>query len=342
MEKNYNIDISYIDYLINIISNNGLFEYSSDIDVLNKLKRLLNNGESILVEDNDLRSRLQENSEYLSLYNRVYPYVRQIIKSSVIDEDDNTIFNKIKLSDNDVIELAQEFFAKQNSSYSQLMRDFLEDASDHLKFIPPTPHTEGESYFIRSTGDCFCIVPNYSNIMKFSIFTHECTHIFDWYINDNFLNNFLIAESHSLLMELLACDYLNNLLNLDKENIKRQLQIHKLIKTDSMNIYEIMQMLYLYKRFGEDGIKKIKRVYSPKYLEYISMYSLDVFFRYQLSYLIAIELYILYQSDKEKTLWLIREIVNKGNFKTIEEVLAKEKIEIGEHFTDYERKLILK
>lgn len=343
MERKYDIKLDYLQYLKIIIKENGLFDYNDDLVVIDKLSNILNGlfSEDINKEIS-LGNKLNENWQDLVYYKQFYPFIRQIIKNSILDGENKIEYRQTKISDEEAVNLIEEFFRKQNSSYQQRIDDFLEDANEHIKFIPPTSHTDGLTFFIRATGDYFCIVPNYPNISKVAILAHETTHVLDWFNNEDFLGQFLISETHSLLMEMLACDFYQEKFKIDEEGQKRKRELHNLIKADSLTIYELMQIIYIYKKEGEKGLNKIRRIYSSKYLKYITGYSLDDFFKYQIAYLIAIELYTLYQYDKEKALWTIDKIVSMETNETVIDSLERDNIVLGEHFSEYERKLLLK
>lgn len=343
MEKNYNIEISYLEEINELLKEIGDFQAYSDSFLIERLIDRLSHHYSFSQEPFSLETQILEDLGDLSFYKPFYPYSRAIISKSIFSGDYTPKYQSVSLSDEETILLAQDFLSKQNSQYRGYMDDFLEDAPEHVQFIEPNSHTDGETTFLKSTGDFFSVVPNYGNITKATILTHEVTHIFDWFKNENFISQFLIHEFHALLMEMLSSDYYNDCLGLEEDNKKRRLTLHSLIQTDSKDIYCRMQILHLYQRFGrEKGMQKIKETFARDYLQYTAQYSLVETFLYQVSYLLAVELYTMYQKDKEKALWIVDQIVSKGTNQNIRKMLDSFDIHLLEHFHEYETGMLLK
>lgn len=343
MGKNYNIDINYLKEIQEMLLQANDFQSYSDTFLVERLIKQLSQHGSFPTESYSLDMQILDDLKDLPFYKPFYPYSKAILTQSIFFGAYSPTYQSIPLSDDDAISLVRHFFGSQNKRYQEYMNDFLEEAPDHISFIPPNSHTDGETTFLKSTGDFFSVIPDYSNLTKATILTHEVTHIFDWFQNDHFIMQFLIHEFHALFMEMLSCDYYNDCLGLGEENKKRRLGLHSLIQSDSQDIYYRMQILNLYKKYGkEKGMEIIHKLFSEKYLQYTAQYSLLESFLYQIAYLIAIELYMLYQKDKEKALWIAERIVQTGTNQNIQSLLRTYQIQLLSHFHIYEQSMILK
>lgn len=342
MEKRCNINIEFLLNLKKLILQYNIPSKYVDFKTIDRLISILS-GSKEITDFCSLEESVEDNIEELELYRKYYSFIRQIIKKTKDTFVDDIRYRELGLSDSDVISLNHDFFKSLNGNYSDDFNDLRDDIYDHIEFIKPNSYCEGETFFISSSGDYFCVVPNYRNICKPTILTHEVTHVMDWFNNTSFHENFLISEVHSLVMEMISADYYGKKLGYSEEGEKRRLELHNLIKSDSYNIYDYMQITHLYMKLGRDEwLRAINDKYTSEYLNFLRKYTMSDFFKYQIAYLIAIELYTYYKSDKEKALWIIRQIILNGNDDNIIELLETNSIYIGENLSDYERKLALK
>ena len=344
MTKAYDIKISDLEDILNILQDN-----MSDMTVImdairlseyiKRLKREFKPGDVAITT----YEQLQDDLEYYDLYKPIYPITERFVESGLKLEELKrpTKYKSILLSDEQVMNDALEFYSHQGSTFSSLFKDFKEEANDHLKFIEETPETEGETIFLKSIGEAFVFTPNYSNITKFTILIHEIQHVLDFYLNPLFSEEFIIRESISMFMEMIATDFITGKYKLARERNKRLQFLHSVVKSQSYNAINKMAILKIAKKSpnNEEELFKIldNNGYDKDLLDFYFEQGITLDFSYQLAYLIAIELYFLYYKDKELTLNICEDIIKNGNSKNIINLLSKYGIKINGNVESYEQ-----
>lgn len=345
--KSYNIQSSYLNYLLKVLKN---YDYDEtvykDIYTLETLMTKLKNNFCGINEDFNAIEQLISDTEYFDFYRVFYPFVRELAKTGVyFATAANVTYKSIYVTNKDTVKEVKSFFKKQGSFFYEALNDYLEDGTNHLKFIKPTLFTEGEMYFLRSTGDTFVISPNHSNITKLTNLSHEFEHVIDAYHNQKFSNNVVIREAPPMFIELIACDYFAKKYNLLKDGDKRKLFIHSLVKNYSYDILEKNQLLYLINKYKDLNYENLLSLLKNKYhfekasLNFWAETSITEDYYYQISYLIAIELYCLYQNNKVLALYILQELIFFGNDDNILDLLSYYNISLNKNLGDYEIRL---
>jgi hypothetical protein len=342
MKKVYDIKISDLKNLLNLLNN---FETDPmvQIDIFrlnNYINRLKNN-----FSDSKLSTyeRLLSDVEDFCFFKPVYPFSNYFssIGRTQNKLNFNTKYTPIKLTDMQVMRDAEDFFGEQGDFFYDSFSDFKNEAEDHLKFINPKSNTAGETLTLKSTGDSFVFVPNYSNISKFTVLVHELEHTIDFFNNQSFLENHLINETSSVFMELLACDFIAKRYNLYDDNFQRRNFLHTLIKSQGTILKDKVQMLDLvnqYKHLEEKELFSFlaKKDFIREDIEFYLEATITQDSAYQLPYLIAVELYIIYHQDKNLALTILKDIIINGNNYNIFDVLNKYGIKLNNNILFYE------
>ncbi len=345
MERKYDIDIQFLNYLKGIISECQTLQKNVDLFLIERLIHILEDAPSCGNSGVNVERQLSEDLQSVKFYRPYYPFVKTFRSKGMLDD---TVYcpryHEVFISNGDTVSLVHDFYKGFGSLYEDDLKDFMDDLDGHIKFVKPKPEFEGETTFIKSTGDFFCLIPNYSNFTKATIMAHEATHVLDWYRNPDFIKAYLINEVNSLFKEMLASDYFAEQLNLGDDNVKRRYYLHTVIKKYADDIYYRTQILYL---FARDSVTHNKRMIYEKfgedYLKYLTQDSLIENYIYQIAYLIAIELYYIYKmGDRDKALWLANRIVMIGNNDNILDILRSNGIVLNSHSLEYEEDMKLK
>ena len=344
MTKKYNIQLSDLESLLDMLSAYDDNEIvSNDINTLRMaIARFKNNfavkDESTLLEKICLNLSVWE--EYTKLYNYVDTFANNGPKPN---NNYSPEFNSILLSDDDTLDLCRDFFVAQGPFFSKSFDEFREDAEDHLLFFKPNDNSEGEMDFIESTGDAFVFSPDYKNIKKPSILIHEAEHVIDAYNNPKFYRNRIIREVGSTFMEMIGCNHLAKILNLGDDGDKRRAQIHTIVKSNSSFVLRKIKVLHFMSGLRDQSVSQVLRKtrgkfrYTKDYIKYMFETNLVEDYYYQISYLIAIELYELYKIDKDKALYILIDIITNGNDNNIFDMLKKYNIILNNSVETYER-----
>ena len=349
MAKNYKIRMEYLKQLRDMFES-----FVDDPMVARDYLRL-----DLLIErlehdfqqtaDNDgIVDQLGEDYKHWADFRKYVPKLKRFFNGGLyFSEAVSPKFKEIKVSDEDTVMLAREFFSKQGEFFVKHFDNFLEDeAEDHIDFFDPSKHSSGEMMYLHTTGDKFIFAANYSNIVKPTAFVHEAQHVIDNEANPEFFENNVIRETAAVFMELLATDYFNNFFGLDNQNLLRQFQILSIIKMDTRDALYRDRMIKIYKKIKDykpDHIyKRLTKRINTDYADFMADYSIYQLYNYQIPYLTAIELYTLYQVDKDKALNILIDIILNGTPKNIFTLLAKHGISLNKHSHQYEEELCLK
>ena len=245
MTKKYNIQLNDLKQLLDLLSAYGEDEtVSADIDTLNMAIARFENNFNV----KDTRGLLEKICINLSSwedYTKLFSYVSKFSNSGMaINPSYSPKYKSILLSHDDTVDLCRDFYNEQGPFFSEMLEEFCEEKYSRLHFFEPNDNSEGEIHFIESTGDAFVFSPNYQNIKKPSVLTHEFEHVIDSFNNPKFYRNRIIREVGSTFMEMIGCNHLAKLLNLGDDGVKRRAQIHTIVKSTADFLVDKMTALY--------------------------------------------------------------------------------------------------
>lgn len=349
MTKKYNIQLSELENLLDMLLPYKYDEtVEADIDTLNTAIARLKNNFSCESEDT-LLERIAVDLSCFRGYKNVYPHVIDFFsKGLFFKESVNPRYSSILLSDDDAVTLCKDFYKEQGSFFSNALDEFYQDIESHLMFFEPNNNSEGEIHFIESTGDSFVLVPDYKNFMKASILIHESEHVIDSTNNPKYYRNRLVREIGSIFMELIGCDHLAKVLKLDEDHLLRRFHLHSIIKNNSLYIPDktsILKEVKKHIRLNENKILKIienKCGFDQDYVNFLFSTNIVEDYYYQLSYMIAIELYEIYNIDKDRSLYILIDFITNGNDYNVFEMLEKHGIKVNSNLEKYEDDMCLK
>lgn len=344
MERKYDIDVNFLKDLLDMIAGCVGLDKDIDLFVLRRLIRILENDRRKSSDTDNVVRQLTDDLECLDFYKPYYPFIKTFRNNGIVSSQSyKRELCGVNLSDEQTVSLVRDFYLDNGIISKVDFDDFVDDADGHLKFCDSKLDTEGETTFIRSTGEFFCLVPNRVDIVKATTLVHETTHIFDWYTNPDFIKNYLISEFNALFKELLSADYFARKLNIGEDGIKHRYFLHSVIKRYADDIYYRTQILHMFRKDGyNDSNSMIKRVFGEEYLKYLTEDSIQEDYIYQIAYLIAIELYTLYKEDKDRALGIADYLVENGTNDNFSQILDENGIQLNKHALSYEKGLRLK
>lgn len=348
VKKKYHIDINDIRYLRKMISNNNQDNaFDVDLERIDILINRMSKNYDYLKEEPAI-NKLKRSASYQSLFNDVYPFVRYFHnKGFWLDGFPQPKYKSVCLSDDDALSIANDFFKEQGSFYYREFNEFYKDCSSHLEFIEPNEYTVGETFFFEATGDAYVFSSDTQDFTKATILIHELEHVIDCFNNPNFYKYNLIRETSALFMEMIGSEYVAKTLECNLDDVKRRLYLHCAIKNDVMYLYDKNQILYLINNKIRSKKQIMKSLISDYgFTSYIvkiqAEKSLVEDYYYVISQLIAIELYNIYNKDKESALYILKDFILNADEENFLEVLSKHGIKLTRNFCKYEDDIILK
>ena len=232
----------------------------------------------------------------------------------------NTKLPTIAVSTNSILTVSKDFydgiggiFSKQYSKMAANFRDRL-----HIRKLSSNVVTSGQTYSVYKTDITFIELGVNKTAQDYVSAIHEFGHGISCAINPVAMYDFgkyCFIELESLFFELLGLDHLSNKMNLEKDSFDISIQVLKdyiysaQLIVDKLDAYNTLDGNQLYNKnvfrnylINEAGCNKLAvndvlRTYIRDYFHYI------------ISYLTAVELYIIYQSDKLLALNLLQKII---------------------------------
>jgi len=339
-EKSYDIKDSYLRELylsikkeLNPNRDSDLIRLTSFIQRMKIYSEIISNRR---IEEKEIIKIFQDDLGGIEFYKPFYPYAKCFANHGFLYTKDIN-YRKVRISNQEAMQGAEDFFNIQGSFYVEAFQEFKEEATTHLKFMRLNSLSNGEMTYLTSKEEAFVLVPNKSNILKQVILIHELEHVIEIFNNDDYFNNKVIGECGALFMEMIACDYFAKKLNLKSDNLWRRLDLHNNIKLASGDLLNRFMILHNLKFKGDNT--DIFDVYRYDYLDYLAKSSLEYDFSYPISYLIAIELYVIYQENKDKALNYLQYIIMLGNDENILDLLDYLGIDINRNALYYEKRL---
>ena len=344
--KKYCIDINKF-YMMRNILENFYPENIYELELIDFCIKRLNN-DFFTKRISTSINRLRRDSFLLDKYKKFYPYIRTFVKKGIYIE---TLFqpnyHEIIINDNEALNIAGNFYSDLDLFFKKQFDSFYNEASDHLEFIKPNINTEGEIHFFESFGEAFAFIPDYPNFTKVSILIHELEHIIDSFSNPKFYTNLVIREVTAMFMEIIGCDYLEEVLDIKGDSNVRKFYIYAINKMNADDLAYKIQLLHLIRKNKQLKNKDLMNLlineynFSKNVIDELSNYSLEEDYYYQISLLCAIELYYIYKKDKDLALYIIKDIILNANDDNIFEYLNKYNINLNERVFCYEDELCL-
>lgn len=223
------------------------------------------------------------------------------------------------LSKKDILDLTHDFY--KSALDSMLFHNFLKffrKRYTHIKFVRGTgiENNLGEAMCIPSLRESFISITRYYEIEDVLSTIHEYSHALSTSLNYMHLLNTTYCEIDSLFMELIAADYLENIFK-DGEAILAKTYGYEAQYSIADTLKRKIDIIKAEEHFFPDGFKSNKELKECAkrycYLENDEVDNLiqniDYSFNYPISYLFAIELYKLYQEDKDKAIYYLKKII---------------------------------
>jgi len=349
MARNFNIDKNDLYAILDMLK-----DYQDDEDVLidhYRIERIINRFENNFYEETegDLIELIEDDLEKYDFFKPFYPLAEKFMQTGV---DVDTFhfepnYTPLDIPDEEAFSIVDDFFKEQGDFFRSTFNEFDEEADDHLEFVEPNCNTECEMVFLKMTGDAFVFCPNYSNFTKITILSHEVEHVIDSFKNSDFFDNLLIRETIAIFIEMLMGDYCAKKYHLLDDHFQRKFMLHIILKRHATIFIDKMDMLNIinsHRNLNENDLFCLldEEGFSNDCVAFLMENTISEDFYYILAYLIAIELYFIYQSDRQKALTISEDIIMHGTDDNIFELLNKYDIMINQNVKKYENQLLKK
>ena len=229
------------------------------------------------------------------------------------------------LQKNELLDITHDFYKSLNDFFfGNFMKNFYR-RYDHITFYPYDTNSEyiGETIFLPSLKESFIKVFRSFTIDDALTTIHEYGHATTVSINPRHLitpNKTLYTEIDTIFMEFIAADYIDKTMNLQISSLHKSHEINK----TSCNAETLLAHIDLIKaepltKGGYQNNKMLKHIalnqcdIEPDELEEL-LHNPDINSSiYLTSFMFALELYKIYLEDKEKALYILKQIILLDN-----------------------------
>ena len=246
-------------------------------------------------------------------------YKESTLFSSDITYEEQKTMN---LKTDDILTIVHDFYKSLNPYFFKIFMKVFKQRKNNLKTFNKEDTTPfmGCSYMLPYLNETYIAIARTYDIEDIITFAHEYMHTINYSINPRGAyekNKSYFFEIDTLFIELIITDYLRNLFKnneADKANLITHLEycnqviyssiIYTLTdyeKTNNTQLQSNKQMKELIK--NTFGIKE--NIFE----EIFQTSDTEIIIKYIISYMFAIELYLLYLNDKDKSLYILKKII---------------------------------
>lgn len=301
------------------------------------------------VEVSNHKSIISSDFSIISDYGYYCPFIRLLSKyDDILDIKPNIELPIIETGSKRIVSISKDFYKQFGGVFSETFKEMSLRFKDtiHMKKLTSSTITAGQTYSVYNTGITFFELGYNKTVQDYVSAIHEFGHGISCKINPNAMWDFgkyCFIEVDSLFFELLGTDYIGEKLGRKKDAFDINMHVLKDYIYSSMLISTKLDMYsecdrfnlnnkrfvkqYLGKEVGLNklGINDVMKTYVRDYMHYI------------VSYLTAIELYLIYKDNPDYALDLLFKIITikKDNNKEYLEYVRTLGINPGKNFDRY-------
>lgn len=321
----YKWDKSYIQFLKDKYSAMAELTTSKDKkvryeEVLGSLSMLPTHSLSILhVEKTNYGEDVDKEINLLHSYGSYTPIIRDLQK--YYDKTNIPIVNlsKVNISKDQLIDYCDQFYYQFNDklvyTYSRVSSRF--DKTLQFYNLKRNESNGGETYSIANTNLSFLEIGLNNTIQDFIALAHEVEHAINSFNNINIMydiDKYCFIEADALFIEMISADFISD--KLDKQldgfyyqlvTLKDYLYSNEIICA-KMDMYNELSGNHLYNKNDNITYLRNNTEYNNIFIKDIVSTKINTIFHYIISYLTAVELYLIYLEDNNKALDLYTKI----------------------------------
>ncbi|MGN1371049.1 MAG: hypothetical protein ACI4XM_02045 [Candidatus Coprovivens sp.] len=300
---------------------------NSILDIIDRYDELTHTRRHLLEkgESSNFRCIIEDDFSIIDKYGIYCPYIREIsdIGESLIIKPNDKL-PTIDTSISKVLTISKDFYSSIGGVFSKKYT-LLSSRFKNTLFVnklSPNIAESGQTYSVYNTDITFIELGVNNTAQDYITAIHEFGHGISCTINPLAMFDFgkyCFIELESLFFEILGVDYLKDKLDLEQDSFDISIQVLKdyiysaQLICSKLNMYNTLTSRQLYDKRTVKKYLSIEEGYNLIGVkDVINTYMRD-YFHYIISYLTAIELYIIYQYDKQFALDLLYKIINSKN-----------------------------
>lgn len=298
---------------------------NSVLDIIDRYDELVSKKRLSLdeIELPNHKTMVQSDFATISRYGYYCPYVRELAQyNDLLIIKPNLKLPFINVGVSRIISVSKDFYSQFNGVFAERFRLLESRFNDTLHFrkISSNTITAGQTYSVYKTDLTFFELGYNNTSQDYVSAIHEFGHGISCSINPDAMFDFekyCFIEVDSLFFELLGTDYIGEVLGNKKDSYDISVQVFKDYIYSAMLITTKLDMYSENDRYNLNN-KRFVRTYLSKTVRLDKIGVNDVLktsirdcLHYIISYLTAIELYLIYKSDQSTALDLLFKIITR-------------------------------
>lgn len=220
--------------------------------------------------------------------------------------------SSIKISKDTILTTTRDFYHHIKGIFLEKYEEYYQNESIYINFLKPTSNQIGGN-IVRPEGanEAFININVFNGLYDIATSIHEHGHAIGASINEKHTKNALINEIESIFFELLYLDNIDNQ-EYNYEEIRNAKESSISMYHGCLNEIDTKYMTTLKGITDQkESIKIIKTKYDieTEYLDSIIFTPLKELVNYALSYLIAVELFLLYKKNNYAALSILEKLI---------------------------------
>jgi len=294
-------------------------------DALCSLKKIIINEESE-VEQLNLEN-LAEVCDIVPAFDRYYPYFEKFRSKlyrsyslNSLEEIEKDVprgeEEKIKLSNDDINELINEFFKSTNREFYDTYTKLYKDRYSRIRFSDKSL----SSYMLFSpyVNKAYVEIGEQEDVEKLVSLAHEEGHSVASLMNpERYISeDFFFREIEAIFFDMLASQYFGKELNASNfyKKMNDNLESYYFEAEDILDYKRLAEVCFSQGNPSEDDLVLTDRNLQDTLEDLLyNDCSIANQVKYGFSYIVAIELFELYQKDKEEALGRLKQIITSKN-----------------------------
>ena len=301
------------------------------------------------IEVSNHKSIISSDFSIISDYGYCCPYIRFLSEyNDLLKINPNVNLHIVSSDVNRILTVGSSFYNQFKGIFSETFQGMAKDFKDtiHMRRITGSSVTAGQTYSVYNTPITFFELGYNNTIQDYVSAIHEFGHGISCSLNPNAMWDFgkyCFIEVDSLFFELLGTDYVGEKLNRKKDAFDINMHVLKDYIYSAMLISIKLDMYSECDRFDLNNKRFVKQYLSKEVglnkigvTDVINTWIRD-YMHYIVSYLTAIELYLIYHSNPDKALDLLFNIITikKDSNKEYLDYVISLGIEPGKNFDKY-------
>ncbi len=331
---------------------------NSVLDVIERYDEMVHKKRFITgaTEVSSHKSIISSDFSIISEYGYYCPYIRLLSDyDELLAINPNTDLPIIDSCASRIVNVSNEFYGQFKGIFRDTYREMSRRFKDtiHMRKITGSTITAGQTYSIYNTSDTFFEIGYNNTLQDYVSAIHEFGHGISCNLNPMAMWDFgkyCFIEVDSLFFEMLGTDYLGEKLGRKKDAFDINMHVLKdyiysaMLISTKLDMYSECDRFDLNsKRFVKQHLKNNANLNKLGVNDVITTYIRD-YMHYIVSYLTAIELYLIYQNDPDKALDLLFNIIttNKHSNKEYLDYIKSLGLEPGTNIEKYIQLLLEK